>query len=167
MNFLKKYAKTILLVIAGILISVLLYKTGNYIYNNTYSNEKYEYLSKTVKDELLDQNVRIEKSIKHNGSQGEIQISFDKKDLDEGFSIALGEKINPTHVEVSVEGAVNSGEMNVRLLDQSNRVVFERLVKGPSIKEVSTSNVNSRTYKLLIASNSAQNGKLTIKYRLF
>lgn len=167
MAFLKKYAKTILLVAAGFLIAILLYKTGRFIYNNTYSHEKYEYASKSIKDQLFDQNVKIEKSIKHDGSEGEIQLTFDKKDLDEGYSIILGGDINPAHAEVSVEGDINSGEMNVRLIDQSSRVVFERLVKGPSIKEVSTEDVNSKTYKLLITSNGAQNGKLTIKYRLF
>lgn len=167
MNFLKKYGKTILLVTAGILLALLLYKAERYIYNNTYSHEKYEYSSKTIKDQLFDQNVKIEKSIKHDGSQGEIGLTFDKKDLDEEYSIALSKEANPSHAEVSVEGFVNSGEINIRLIDQSSRVVFERLVMGPSIKEVSTSDVNSNTYKLLITSSSAQNGKITIKYRLF
>jgi uncharacterized protein YxeA len=167
MDFLKKNAKVILIVIGVILLSVLLYKTGKYIYDNSNAYEKYEYTSKAIKDQMFDQNVKIEKAFKHNGSQGEIKMAFDKKDLDEVYSIALSKGLNPTHAEVSVEGAVNYGEVNIRLIDQSSKVVFERSVKGPSIKEVSTSDVNSNTYKLLITSNGAKNGKLTIKYRLF
>lgn len=164
LEFVKKYWKVVAIGIGTLIVAFFLFKLVYGVYLNTYYHEKYQYLSKSFQNEILDQNVIIKKDMKRNGTQGEIYIKFDKKEINEEYQISLLKGIIPSNAEVSVEGKINIGDMNVRLTE-GNSDVFIRTVKGQNIKEVSTQNVKSSNYKLIITSNSAQGGELVIKYK--
>lgn len=163
----KKYWKKLLYGLAGIIALVILWQGSVFIYKNTYDHDKYQYASKSVLNQTFDQNVTIVKNIKRNGSQGDITLTFDKKDLNEEYLISLDKDITPSNVEVGAIGKIGAGSMTVQLLDmdQSNRDVFTRTVSGQNIKEVSTPPVTSRNYKLVITSNAAQNGELEVSFK--
>lgn len=166
-EFFKKYWKKLLYGLAGIIALVILWKGSVFIYKNTYDHDSYQYATKSVQNQTFDQNVTIVKNIKRNGLQGDITLTFDKKDLNEEYSISLDNDISPTNVEVGVIGKVNSGDMTIKLLDidRNNAEVFSRTVSGLNVKEVSTPAVFSKNYKLIITSNAAQNGELEVKFK--
>lgn len=164
-EFFKNYWKTILYVAAAIIVVFVLFKGISYVYRNTYANEKYQYSSKYFGSQVLDQNVTIVKKYKRNYKEGEIRLTFDKKDLSEEYQFTLGSELTPSNVEVSVIGRLDKGSIKVSLVNGNNKEVFNRVVSGSNIKEVSTSNTFSKNYKLNILTNGAQNGDIVIGFK--
>lgn len=164
-DLIKKYWKIVLYGLLSIIAIVIVWKGLTFIYKNTYAHENYKYASKSYQNLTFDQNVSIVKNIKRNGTEGDIKITFDKKDLNEEYNINLDKDINPANVEIGVEGKINLGDMTVRLVDDKNTEIFTRIVKGPNIKEVSTPNVSSRNYRLIITPSGAQNGDIEVKFK--
>ena len=165
-GFFSKYAKTIGYAVLGLVVLFILIKGGNYIYKNTYSHEKYQYLLKGFQNQIFDQNVNITKIIKHNGTQGEFRFSFDRKNLSEEYIVLVDKDFISANVEFSIEGKLNSGDMNIKMVDEKNGDVFNKTVKGLNIKEVSTIDYSSNTYKFVFNPNAALNGDLVIKYKI-
>lgn len=165
-EFIAKYWKKIGIGVLCIIALVILYEGISFIYKNTYTNEKYEYSSKVFQNQTFDQNVRIIKNVKRNGSAGEFSIVFDKKDLTEEYQIALDKDLVFSNIEVSAIGKISAGELNVRMVDENNIDVFNKVVKGLNIKEVSRTDSGSKSYKLIFIPNGAQNGDLEIKFKL-
>lgn len=163
-EFLVKYGKIVVYSIVGLLLLLILLKFGNVIYKNSYSHEKYQYSSKSFQNQVFDSNVLFTKRIKNNGLQGEFKLTFDKKDLTEEYTVKIDGNPATKSIEFSVEGKLNSGDMNVRMIDESNRDVFYKTVKGLNIIEVSTAENASESYKFIFTPNAAMGGDLDIKY---
>jgi hypothetical protein len=165
-DFIGKYGKTILYAVLGLVVLFILFKGGNYIYKNTFSHEKYQYTLKSFQNQVFDQNVSIAKKIKHNGAQGEFRLTFAKKDLSEEYVIPVDISRASGNVEFSIEGKLDSGDMNIKMVDDQNKDVFNKVVKGANIREVSTQDYKSTLYKFVFTPNGALNGDLIVKYKI-
>lgn len=163
-DFLTKYWKVIAYSLLGIIAAIILYKGGIFIYKNSYSHENYSYYNKSFQNQIFDQNVDIIKNIKNNGTKGNIKMTFDKKDLAEEYIVALDKNNNKSNIEFSVIGKLNSGDINIRMVDGKNYDVFNKTVKGQNIKEVSTTVYNSDVYKFIITPNASIGGDLDISF---
>lgn len=165
-DFLQKYGKQIFYGVIALIALFILFEGAKFIYKNTYAHEKYQYSSKAFQNQFFDENVTILKNIKRNGAAGEISVTFNKKELAEEYQIPIDKDLTFSNVEVSVIGKISSGEMNIRLVGENNQDVFNKVIKGLNIKEISRIDSYSKSYKFIISPNAAQNGDLEIKFRL-
>lgn len=164
-EMIKKYWRFYLLGLATIVLVTLVYFGGTYVYRNSYESEEFEYANKQYLDQVLDKNVVITKKIKRNNKEGKIEMSFDKKGLEEVYQFTLGSEINPYAVEIGVIGKIESGSIHIAMKDDGNNVIFDRIVNGNTIKEISTPDAYSKNYKLYIVPSDAQNGNITLNFR--
>lgn len=165
-DFFNKYARTIILSIIGLVVLAIILKVGNYVYMNSYTNEKFVYTTKSSQNQTFDQNVKIEKQIKRNATEGEFVLKFDKKDLTEEYAILVDPKLNTSNIELSIIGKITNGNMNVRMADDKNKDIFNKNVVGPNIKEISTSQYRGSYYKFIFTPSGAVGGDLKIKYKI-